>query len=284
MTLDEAIDAFEQATATPLAAMRWVLDEWETAGPHCRSLLRDYAAGRDLSERTEKALHVIVHLLGERADTASFPLLCDLAMDTERVSSVFGEDGLTDTLLPILINTFDGNQAALRRLVETPTVDDILRGDALLVLAYLTRTRRVPEAEMYEYLAALPDRLQPLEPAYVWFGWVRAVAVLGFAGLAGRVEHVLQRGLVDPALTDLAGFWLALRDAQDDPRGTTAWAWDGIGPFGDAIEWLNRGESRLEPDAPETAAPVRNPLRKIGRNDPCPCGSGKKYKKCCLAA
>ena len=21
--------------------------------------------------------------------------------------------------------------------------------------------------------------------------------------------------------------------------------------------------------------------RKVGRNDPCPCGSGKKYKKCC---
>ena len=26
-----------------------------------------------------------------------------------------------------------------------------------------------------------------------------------------------------------------------------------------------------------------NPVpRKTGRNDPCPCGSGKKYKKCCL--
>ncbi len=23
-------------------------------------------------------------------------------------------------------------------------------------------------------------------------------------------------------------------------------------------------------------------MDKIGRNDPCPCGSGKKYKKCCL--
>lgn len=23
---------------------------------------------------------------------------------------------------------------------------------------------------------------------------------------------------------------------------------------------------------------------KVGRNDPCPCGSGKKHKKCCLAA
>ena len=28
----------------------------------------------------------------------------------------------------------------------------------------------------------------------------------------------------------------------------------------------------------------RTPKRDIGRNDPCPCGSGKKYKKCCLAA
>ena len=23
-------------------------------------------------------------------------------------------------------------------------------------------------------------------------------------------------------------------------------------------------------------------VKKIGRNEPCPCGSGKKYKKCCL--
>ncbi len=23
-------------------------------------------------------------------------------------------------------------------------------------------------------------------------------------------------------------------------------------------------------------------MRKIGRNEPCPCGSGKKYKKCCI--
>jgi hypothetical protein len=35
------------------------------------------------------------------------------------------------------------------------------------------------------------------------------------------------------------------------------------------------------------AAPVeqyRRAAPKIGRNDPCPCGSGKKHKKCCLAA
>ena len=30
--------------------------------------------------------------------------------------------------------------------------------------------------------------------------------------------------------------------------------------------------------------PIHRSEPKIGRNDPCPCGSGKKYKKCCLAA
>ncbi|MBV8764510.1 MAG: SEC-C domain-containing protein, partial [Hyphomicrobiales bacterium] len=29
--------------------------------------------------------------------------------------------------------------------------------------------------------------------------------------------------------------------------------------------------------------PTGNPWRHVGRNDPCPCGSGKKAKKCCLA-
>ena len=28
-------------------------------------------------------------------------------------------------------------------------------------------------------------------------------------------------------------------------------------------------------------APVQRKTEKIGRNDPCPCGSGKKYKYCC---
>ena len=40
-------------------------------------------------------------------------------------------------------------------------------------------------------------------------------------------------------------------------------------------------------EGPEEAAPKIMPVRrgpKVGRNDPCPCGSGKKYKKCCGAA
>ncbi|HEX76880.1 MAG TPA: hypothetical protein G4O03_00455 [Dehalococcoidia bacterium] len=25
-------------------------------------------------------------------------------------------------------------------------------------------------------------------------------------------------------------------------------------------------------------------MKGVGRNDPCPCGSGKKYKKCCMGS
>jgi len=32
---------------------------------------------------------------------------------------------------------------------------------------------------------------------------------------------------------------------------------------------------------PEAKIPVRNTEEQVGRNDPCPCGSGKKYKNCC---
>jgi preprotein translocase subunit SecA len=37
-----------------------------------------------------------------------------------------------------------------------------------------------------------------------------------------------------------------------------------------------------DPD-PEYSVPVRRDQPKVGRNDPCPCGSGKKYKRCCGA-
>ena len=41
---------------------------------------------------------------------------------------------------------------------------------------------------------------------------------------------------------------------------------------------VTKGSNSVQQEAP------RNPVKagkKIGRNDPCPCGSGKKYKNCC---
>ena len=50
-------------------------------------------------------------------------------------------------------------------------------------------------------------------------------------------------------------------------------------------------EIEVDADKPEDIADLerlQNPVApvvaepKVGRNDPCPCGSGKKYKKCCM--
>ncbi|MFA5265641.1 MAG: YchJ family metal-binding protein [Opitutaceae bacterium] len=41
-------------------------------------------------------------------------------------------------------------------------------------------------------------------------------------------------------------------------------------------DWIYTRAVRLGP------APFKSPQPKVGRNDPCPCGSGKKYKQCCL--
>ena len=58
------------------------------------------------------------------------------------------------------------------------------------------------------------------------------------------------------------------------------------------VQLRPRQEVRREKVAKETSASgtaeatvKKQPVRvkeKIGPNDPCPCGSGKKYKKCCM--
>ena len=46
--------------------------------------------------------------------------------------------------------------------------------------------------------------------------------------------------------------------------------------------FMNFGQSSAKKAVKQVQQPIRNE-QKIGRNEPCPCGSGKKYKKCCGA-
>ena len=41
-------------------------------------------------------------------------------------------------------------------------------------------------------------------------------------------------------------------------------------------------EGQAAPKKAKIVSAIRKPV-KVGRNDPCPCGSGKKFKKCCGA-
>ncbi len=67
------------------------------------------------------------------------------------------------------------------------------------------------------------------------------------------------------------------RFSEEQLDTLTAMAPDKIGPW---VVTLN--EARLADYAP-VWSPASAPASttKVGRNDPCPCGSGKKYKKCC---
>src|SRR5690606_6690665 len=62
------------------------------------------------------------------------------------------------------------------------------------------------------------------------------------------------------------------RDAVSAAMGGAARVGDGAPQQNVAALRTNRGEER-------TQKPVTVD-EKVGRNDPCPCGSGKKYKKC----
>ena len=39
-------------------------------------------------------------------------------------------------------------------------------------------------------------------------------------------------------------------------------------------------QKRSQRTAEENSAPIRRTDKKVGRNDPCPCNSGKKFKHC----
>lgn len=47
-------------------------------------------------------------------------------------------------------------------------------------------------------------------------------------------------------------------------------------------EWETHRRHLVEMAAPPTDRQMARRPPKVGRNEPCPCGSGKKFKKCCL--
>ena len=219
MTLNDAIR--ELATAgnkLPRPAMQWALDHWDEAGPGFVALLDSYASGADRSERTEQALFFIIHLLGEKAETAAFAPLCRLLRNREASDLILG-DAITTTLRCILVSTYDGDPAALQAVIEAEAADDFVREAALIALAYLTRTGRLPEAAMRAYLLRLLDEMQPQAENFVWVGWLLAVADLGYSDLSEQAEEVVRRGFVDSVYSGIKDFQEDLKRTLDDPRG-----------------------------------------------------------------
>jgi hypothetical protein len=149
-----------------------------------------------------------------------------------------------------------------------------------------------PEAA--RFLRACYDDLAPAQDCFVWNGWQSAIAMLGLAELKSLVKQAFERGSIE-------AFWLSFEHFEHDLAHAIEnpdWR-NGSGNeytlFGDTIEELSawygftasggKDERRRAREAAERrlSAPTTVAMfPKTGRNDRCPCGSGKKFKKCCL--
>jgi preprotein translocase subunit SecA len=86
--------------------------------------------------------------------------------------------------------------------------------------------------------------------------------------------------------TNLAVFENMLSTLSDvakttGPESSSGGGFDKFRPSGGGMPSPEPSDA---PEIPQVAVPVTREAPKVGRNDPCPCGSGKKFKKCCGAA
>jgi hypothetical protein len=118
---------------------------------------------------------------------------------------------------------------------------------------------------------------------------VAACAAQNLLGLPGETDRdalsvFVDRGLVDeedeysiPPTLDWLRFYDpdAIAERQEE-HGESGEDLEDLMPSDPSLDVMSRID---EPSS--GPAPIINAERKVGRNDPCPCGSGRKFKKCC---
>ncbi len=102
-----------------------------------------------------------------------------------------------------------------------------------------------------------------------------------FGDLMDRIKNEIGQNIfrTGSSMENLQNFWQSLNKMRVDNQ-----AQQQISAMAAAKQ-----QAGMAPDTPPQAAPPMRPApvahrpdgSKVGRNDPCPCGSGKKYKKCC---
>jgi hypothetical protein len=174
-------------------------------------------------------------------------LRAELAKDPNSVdeATVMAITGLVDKLTGL-----NGNEALteIEEAFARDWVDDTFRGNFKRVKSYLFPDRPEEFPEL--------DRLGPTK-------------------ITDTVEELRD------------WYWPGDPDGEDDNFGDDNFdnpsyefdEQDFLGPAPLPGAW---SPHRLADDLPDESGTVRHEMPRVGRNDPCPCGSGKKYKKCCL--
>ena len=255
------------------------------------------ASAQDRSEPSP--IFFIFHLLGSWREKSAYRSLVRLLRCPRRdVDGVLG-DAITETSARVVAAVFDGDPQPLYDAILDTQADEFVRSAMCDTLAIVTLEGELPRSEAARFLASCFADLKPEQDCYVWDGWQSAIAALGLAELRPLVKQAFDRGSVDPTWLSFEHFEEDLNAALACPGEAPPWFVERFLPFDDVVEefasWPSFKEGEREKERLAYGAyrslwdglddgPAVNPLRDVGRNDPCPCGSGKKFKKCCLDA
>jgi hypothetical protein len=228
---------------------------------------------RIVTEDTEYMLHVYgLFLLAQFREKRAFPKAIELiSLPTDDVEMMWS-DGITEDFSNFLYSTYNGDLSLLEGVIENPAIGPYVRGAVLSVLGKLYLDGEISQEYLMAYLRKLIAERAYDEATEFDFN-ISIQDVVVDCGLVDMIEDI--RSLYDNARIDrlfFGGFDEFVISVQDEQnRGKRVHYID------DVIEEMNWWACFEKP--------VRHPHvvgEKVGRNDPCPCGSGKKYKKCCL--
>lgn len=281
-------------TPLPVQAIRAVSADRESAAPIFVNAIEQFVGG----DRSAKdSIFFIFHLLGDwREKSAYRPLARLLRCPRDDIDEIFG-DGLVETSHRVIAAVFDGDPGPLYEAILDPAVDEFIRSRMLEAIAIVTLRNEMPRAEAARFLRACYEEIDPQDESWVWHGWQSAIALLGLVELKPLVEQAFARGFISEAWLELRHFEQDLRLAVDDPDAIFQHSDGEYSLFGDTItelsSWYCFRPEDIKREKRETIDPGNvlwragtavNRYKNVGRNDPCPCGSGKKFKKCCLTS
>jgi hypothetical protein len=296
MPLDEILDTLASGEGNRGLYLGLAQVRAADAAPRLLGLLTRAADGEALSETDERLLFFGTHILGGARNAAAFvPLMRLLRRPEHELDTLFG-DAIPETLPRIVAGVFDGDVETLFGIAADRTTDLFVRQSLLGAIAFLTWDGRIDKAATRTFLERFHDeRLGDSEDdadGVAWDAWQNAIALLGWRDLSPRVEAAFRDGRIYKGISTIEDYQRDLTLAEMQPESYLRFTRASLGyieDIGEALEWLpsDYDEFGSEPDSlpPSYYAPrepVTNPFRHVGRNDPCPCGSGKKAKKCCL--
>ena len=237
----------------------------------------------------------VYFLLGEWRDARAYrPLTAMLRQDPDFLDFLIG-DAVTEGTARVIAGVCDGDLIPIFSVLEDPAADEYARGQMIDALVIIARDRPERRPDVVDYLERFPSADFD-KPQTLCGSWAFAVADLGLVHLEPQVQEAFEREWISPDEADFSFFQAQLRKAVE--AGESPWFHISRNTrmIESAIDELSRWHcfsdkllenkattqasesslSHLFSDTFEHAAP------KVGRNDPCPCGSGKKFKKCCL--